>query len=69
MGVSFLNVWEPTILKSSPNVNAIYVNSSTGVVLTSTFFVIFLAGNFFPFEVFKKPFSKIFSERLDTFVG
>jgi hypothetical protein len=31
--------------------------------------MIFLAGNFFRFEVFKKPFSKIFIGRLDTFVG
>jgi len=31
--------------------------------------MIFSGENFFLFEVFKKPFSKIFIARLDTFVG
>jgi len=31
--------------------------------------MIFYQKNFFGFEVFKKPFSKLFIARLDTFVG
>jgi len=35
----------------------------------SGFSMIFSGENFFLFEVFKKPFSKIFIGRWDTFVG
>ena len=55
--------------RSNPSQNASKFSKAFLKNSKSTFLSIFLAGNFFPIEVFKKPFSKLFIARLDTFVG